>query len=65
MLAFRAQTASPEEVEQLIDLHIARIDEEIQHLTHQLELLRVTRKRWISVTGGRSRIPTPDTAEAP
>ena len=53
--AFRPESASPDDVERLIDYRIDRIDEEItQHMT-TVEELRAERKRWLGVTGGRSR----------
>lgn len=53
---FRPEDATPEDLELLIDARVSRIDEEIA--THQatVESLRAERKRWLAVTGGRSRI---------
>lgn len=53
---FRPETASPEEVERLIDLRVAKIDEQIQDHVAAAEELRAERKRWVGVTGGRSRM---------
>ena len=53
--AFRPESASPDDVERLIDYRIDRIDEEITQHMATVEELRGERKRWLGVTGGRSR----------
>lgn len=54
--AFRPETATPDDVERLIDVRISQIDAQIKtHLT-AAEELKTERKRWISVTGGRSKL---------
>jgi hypothetical protein len=55
LTTFRPETAKPEDVEALIDLRIDQIDDEIRTHLGAVEDLRSERKRWLSVTGGRSR----------
>jgi hypothetical protein len=55
MTPFDPDTATPDQVEELIDARVARFDEEIAKLLAQVEELRADRKRWLGVTGGRSR----------
>jgi len=55
LTTFRPETASPDDVEALIDLRVGKIDEEIKTHLAAVEDLRAERKRWLSVTGGRSR----------
>lgn len=55
MSTFDPDTATPEQVEELIDMRVARFDEEISNLMAHVEDLRAKRKRWLGVTGGRSR----------
>lgn len=55
MASFRPETASPSDVEQLIDARIDQIDDQIQKHQAALEELKAERKRWLGVTGGRSR----------
>lgn len=60
--AFRPETASPEDVEKLIDVRVAQIDEQLQQHAAAADALRAERKRWLGVTGGRSRVlPTEET----
>jgi hypothetical protein len=47
---------TPEQAEQYIDWRIQLVDAEITRLREQLEEQTATRKRWLSVTGGRSKI---------
>ena len=61
--AFRPETCSPDDVERLIDLRITQIDAEIQEHVQAAEDLRAERKRWLSVTGGRSRMNGEEKAE--
>lgn len=58
--AFRPETATPEEVEALIDHRIGRVDKEIGEHLAAVEELRAERKRWLGVTGGRSRDHQPE-----
>lgn len=49
--AFRPETATPDDVERLIDVRISQIDAQIKtHLT-AAEELKTERKRWISTAG--------------
>jgi hypothetical protein len=56
LTAFRAESCSPDDVESLIDLRVGQIDDEIKTHLAAVEQLRAERKRWVSVTGGRSRM---------
>lgn len=47
---------SPEQTEQYIDWRIQVVDAEIAKLRKQLEDLMGARKRWLAVTGGRSKV---------
>jgi hypothetical protein len=47
---------TPDQAEQYIDWRIQLVDAEITRLREQLEEQTATRKRWLSVTGGRSKI---------
>jgi hypothetical protein len=47
---------SPEQAEHYIDWRIQQIDSEISRLRQQLDDLTATRKRWLAVTGGRSKM---------
>lgn len=47
---------SPEQTEQYIDWRVQVVDAEISKLRKQLEDLMGARKRWLAVTGGRSKI---------
>jgi len=47
---------SPEQAEQYIDWRIQVVDSEIAHLREQLDDRIALRKRWLAVTGGRSKI---------
>ena len=47
---------SPEQAEHYIDWRIQLIDTEIARLRQQLDDLTGVRKRWLAVTGGRSKM---------
>ena|SRR2546427_670275 len=47
---------TPEQAEQYIDWRIQQVDAEIGKLRQQLDDLTAMRKRWLAVTGGRSRV---------
>jgi hypothetical protein len=47
---------SPEQTEQYIDWRLQTLDTEIAGLRSQLEDLTALRKRWLAVTGGRSKM---------
>lgn len=47
---------SPEQAEQYIDWRLQNLDAEIARLRSQLDDLTVMRKRWLAVTGGRSKL---------
>ena len=47
---------TPEQTEQYIDWRLQNIDADIASLRSQLEDLTATRKRWLAVTGGRSKL---------
>jgi hypothetical protein len=47
---------SPEQAEHYIDWRIQQIDTEISRLRQQLDDLTASRKRWLAVTGGRSKM---------
>jgi hypothetical protein len=47
---------SPEQAEQYIDWRLQNLDAEIARLRSQLDELTATRKRWLAVTGGRSKL---------
>lgn len=47
---------SPEQAEQYIDWRLQNLDAEIARLRSQLDDLTAMRKRWLAVTGGRSKI---------
>lgn len=49
---------TPDQAEQYIDWRIQQIDGEIARLRQQLDDLIAARKRWLAVTGGRSKIST-------
>ena len=49
---------SPEQAEHYIDWRIQAIDSEIARLRQQLDDLTGVRKRWLAVTGGRSKMFT-------
>jgi hypothetical protein len=46
---------SPDQAESYIDYRIQLIDTEIARLRQQLDDLTAMRKRWLAVTGGRSK----------
>jgi hypothetical protein len=54
--AFRPESATPDDVEHLIDYRVGQIDDQIKTHLSAVDDLREERKRWIGVTGGRSRI---------
>ena len=47
---------TPEQAEQYLDWQIQLLDGDIAKLRQQLDDLTAARKRWLSVTGGRSKI---------
>ncbi|HUK22316.1 MAG TPA: hypothetical protein VLV45_12280 [Gemmatimonadales bacterium] len=47
---------TPEQTEQYIDWRLQNIDLEIAGLRSKLEELTALRKRWLAVTGGRSKV---------
>jgi hypothetical protein len=47
---------SPEQAEQYIDWRLQNIDAEIASLRAQLDERTAMRKRWLAVTGGRSKL---------
>ena len=47
---------SPEQAEHYIDWRIQCVDSEIARLRQQLDDLIASRKRWLAVTGGRSKM---------
>ncbi|HKW42016.1 MAG TPA: hypothetical protein VJN39_12270 [Gemmatimonadales bacterium] len=47
---------TPDQAEHYIDWRIQQIDTEIARLRQQLDDLTSTRKRWLAVTGGRSKM---------
>ena len=47
---------TPEQAEHYIDWRIQSVDSEIARLRQQLDDLIVSRKRWLAVTGGRSKV---------
>ncbi|HUL48382.1 MAG TPA: hypothetical protein VLT79_00050 [Gemmatimonadales bacterium] len=47
---------TPEQTEQYIDWRLQNIDLEIAGLRAKLEELTALRKRWLAVTGGRSKV---------
>ena len=53
--SFNPATATPEDVERYIAARVAQIDQEIQPHLQAVEALQATRKRWVMITGGRSR----------
>src|SRR5213076_656793 len=53
---------SPEQAEHYIDWRIQCVDTEIARLRQQLDDLITSRKRWLAVTGGRSKVFATTTA---
>jgi hypothetical protein len=47
---------SPEQAEHYIDWRIQVVDAEIARLRLQLDEMIASRKRWLAVTGGRSKV---------
>jgi hypothetical protein len=47
---------TPDQAEHYIDWRIQCVDQEIARLRQQLDDLIVSRKRWLAVTGGRSKM---------
>ena len=47
---------TPEQAEHYIDWRIQSVDSEIARLRQQLDDLIASRKRWLAVTGGRSKV---------
>jgi hypothetical protein len=47
---------TPEQAELYIDWRLQNLDAEIAAVRSQLEELTATRKRWLAVTGGRSKM---------
>jgi hypothetical protein len=47
---------TPEQTEQYIDWRLQNLDAEIASLRGQLDELIALRKRWLAVTGGRSKM---------
>jgi len=47
---------TPEQAEHYIDWRIQSVDSEIARLRQQLDDLIAARKRWLAVTGGRSKV---------
>jgi hypothetical protein len=55
-LSVGATEWTPEQAEQYIDWRLQNLDSEIAGLRGQLDDLIATRKRWLAVTGGRSKM---------
>ncbi|HYL22327.1 MAG TPA: hypothetical protein VEU74_11240 [Gemmatimonadales bacterium] len=47
---------SPEQAEQYIDWRIQLVDGQVARLRQQLDDLTAMRRRWLAVTGGRSKV---------
>src|SRR5216110_4103322 len=47
---------TPDQAEHYIDWRIQSVDSEISRLRQQLDDLIASRKRWLAVTGGRSKV---------
>jgi hypothetical protein len=47
---------TPEQAEQYIDWRIQQVDAEVARLRQQLDDHTAMRRRWLSVTGGRSKV---------
>lgn len=47
---------SPDQAEQYIDWRIQQVDAQVAKLRQQLEDLTAMRRRWLAVTGGRSKV---------
>jgi hypothetical protein len=56
VLSVGATEWTPEQAEQYIDWRLQNLDSEIAGLRGQLDELIATRKRWLAVTGGRSKM---------
>jgi len=49
---------TPEQAEQYIDWRIQLVDVDVARLRQQLDDLTAMRRRWLAVTGGRSKVVT-------
>ena len=49
---------TPEQAEQYIDWRIQLVDVNVARLRQQLDDLTAMRRRWLAVTGGRSKVVT-------
>ena len=47
---------TPDQAEQYIDWRIQLVDAEVARLRQQLDDLTAMRRRWLAVTGGRSKV---------
>ncbi len=47
---------SPDQAEQYIDWRIQQVDGQVAKMRQQLEDLTALRRRWLAVTGGRSKV---------
>ena len=47
---------SPDQAEQYIDWRIQLVDADVARLRQQLDDLTAMRRRWLAVTGGRSKV---------
>jgi hypothetical protein len=47
---------SPDQAEQYIDWRIRQVDQNVAKLRQQLDDLIALRRRWLAVTGGRSKV---------
>ena len=47
---------TPDQAEQYIDWRIQLVDAEVARLRQQLDDLTALRRRWLAVTGGRSKV---------
>jgi hypothetical protein len=56
---------SPEQAEHYIDWRIQVVDSEIARLRQQLDEMIASRKRWLAVTGGRSKVSANGNGHAP
>ena len=56
MLSIGSTDWTPEQAELYIDWRLQNLDAQIAALRTQLDELTATRKRWLAVTGGRSKM---------